>query len=471
MLSHLIAPTLFSAITAPDTSLATVPCAYFGGNYERRNDANIAMLAKMRIVMIEKWEGPCWQDCLGNGTGSLPCQASCGVENDILATFTRIKALNPAVASVLYWNTLLAFPFYSAVGQFAAADALTIDSSTGKPISIRNDNGMEGIGVYGFDTDAGVQLYIDTVKNLTATGVVDGFFGDKWGSGAKQAKSGQWQICNHECGNVTAAQAAAWNAGKAKALAAATAYVGDGPYFANGDFFEGVESNLNGHWAKDPDLDKGDPRDSIKDVARHLVNHSYFYMSCTGDQHWTNDPNDPKSLVSACTDNQLARFLLSVEPGCFLGTNGWSPDYERPLGNPLAPAVYTLGTGDSPATLNRSFASGTYVTFTYDAGGKDGKAEIFWGGKPPPAAPTPAPITCGSCTSSLLSDTTYGKDDVDVKTVAAADDCCTACAANAQCKMWAFHKGGECHLHGPDSEQKEQKGTIAGRIDGRAAAL
>ena len=97
------------AIVAPNTSLATVPCAYFGGNYARRGDANIAMLAKMRLVMLEKWEGSCWQDCLGNGTGSVSCQAGCGVEDYIIDTHRRIKALNPGVSGVLYWNTLLAF--------------------------------------------------------------------------------------------------------------------------------------------------------------------------------------------------------------------------------------------------------------------------------------------------------------------------------------------------------------------------
>ena len=38
------------AIIAPNVSLATVPTAYFGGNYKRRGDENIAMLAKMRLV-------------------------------------------------------------------------------------------------------------------------------------------------------------------------------------------------------------------------------------------------------------------------------------------------------------------------------------------------------------------------------------------------------------------------------------
>ena len=64
--------------------------------------------------MVEKWEGHCWQDCLAD-QASVACEASCGVENDILDTFSRVKKLNPGVATVLYWNTLLAFPFYTAV--------------------------------------------------------------------------------------------------------------------------------------------------------------------------------------------------------------------------------------------------------------------------------------------------------------------------------------------------------------------
>ena len=112
------------------------------------------------------------------------------------------------------------------------------------------------------------------------------FFGDKWGTCAKEGSNGQWQICNHECGNITASQGVAWNAGKRAALAAATKYVGDGPFFANGpEAAIGVQSNLNGHWnTRGSRLLAGDPRDLIADVRRHLQNHSYFYDSCTDDQ-------------------------------------------------------------------------------------------------------------------------------------------------------------------------------------------
>ena len=101
---------------------------------------------------------------------------------------------------------------------------------------------MEGIFVFGFDSEKGQQLYIDAVKNLTSTGLVDGFFGDKWGSHAApdpNSTTSGWQICNHECGAVTEQQGRAWNAGKARVLETVTSIVGEGPYFANGGTFTG----------------------------------------------------------------------------------------------------------------------------------------------------------------------------------------------------------------------------------------
>ena len=42
-------------IVAPSTSLATVPVAYFGGNAAPRPEANLQMLAKMRLSERDKW--------------------------------------------------------------------------------------------------------------------------------------------------------------------------------------------------------------------------------------------------------------------------------------------------------------------------------------------------------------------------------------------------------------------------------
>lgn len=374
------------AIIGVNTSLATVPIGYYGGIASHRGQENIEMLSKARLIIVEKWEGHCWEDCLAGGPGSPSCQPSCGVENAILDTMARVKAINPGVATALYWNTLLAFPFYTAVGKFVDAHAITMDSVTNRPITIENDDDMKGIYVYGFDTDAGVSLFLDTVKNLTSTGLVDGFFGDKWGHGAAVnntpgADPNQMIICNKDqCGTVTAAQGARWNAGKKKALAMATAYVGKGPFYCEGSggLFEGVSANLNGHYINWGPLQSGDPRFMIADVKSHLSKHLYMYISCTHDQSWTTDPNTSATLASKCTTDTLARFLLAVEKGCVLGANGWDPAYDRPLGDPLGTAVYTNASAGHPATLHRNFSSGTSVVFTYDESGKDGNGKIFW---------------------------------------------------------------------------------------------
>ena len=62
-----------AAITPPDTSLDTLPVGYFGGvNCKQRSQENIEMLAKMRVIVIEKWEGPCWYECYSNLTMNPP---------------------------------------------------------------------------------------------------------------------------------------------------------------------------------------------------------------------------------------------------------------------------------------------------------------------------------------------------------------------------------------------------------------
>ena len=85
---------------APNVSLATLPVVYFGGINATRPQANLEMLSRMRAVGIEKWEGPCWSDCLYKGTN---CGPDCNVEQYMLGTLRSVKALNPAVSTFFYW--------------------------------------------------------------------------------------------------------------------------------------------------------------------------------------------------------------------------------------------------------------------------------------------------------------------------------------------------------------------------------
>jgi hypothetical protein len=495
-----IAPT-GPSIVAPNLSLDTVPVGYFGGNAAHRGQANIEMLAKMRLVMIEKWEGHCWQDCLAK-PGSSACLPSCDAEASIIDTMRRIKAINHTVATVMYLNTLLAFPFYSLIGKYEAANALAIDSVTKKPIRLRNDNGMEDIFVYGFDKPEGQKLYLDAIKNYTATGVVDGFYGDKWNKGAtpvdRRHPEGGWNICNKECGSMTAAQAKLWNEGKARVLQAATAYVGEGPYFSYGYYSAApevgnVSSNLDGKWGGSPGLkQKADPRDFITDVQGWLHGasdgstppHKYVFMNSQGDQHWTTDPNDPTSLQGSCVGDCLARFLLGVEVGVILGTDGWDPEYEKPLGDPLGPAVFTPGAAGKPATLTRSFKSGTRAVFTYDgkvdpvSGSTTGTGEVWWGGvKPPPPPPPPPPptIRCGSCGSTVLVGVPFTGHELGHQVTTSAVACCELCAAAgvgcAQWTWWTRARGGHanmtCYQHAAAATRRASKADVVSGVMNR----
>ena len=106
-----------------------------------RPPLNIQMLAKMRLVMVEKWyeryknqlrvlhapcarrallstrvltlvdraaahschhcmhgrEGHCYDECMRNASKGMPCFPSCNVERDMINTLGQAKALNPNV--------------------------------------------------------------------------------------------------------------------------------------------------------------------------------------------------------------------------------------------------------------------------------------------------------------------------------------------------------------------------------------
>ena len=103
-----------AAITPINTSLATIPTGYFGGSPVASRPAyDIAALAQQRVIVIEKWEGPCWAGCIANSsqTPPVPCSPGCGEESYQLATLRRVKAANPSVSTVFYLNSLYDFPF------------------------------------------------------------------------------------------------------------------------------------------------------------------------------------------------------------------------------------------------------------------------------------------------------------------------------------------------------------------------
>jgi len=85
-------PGLCCALATPNKSLATLPIAYLGGTTAPRTPENLAMLSKLRVVVIDKTEGPCWAQCITNTSKGLPCNAQCHAEKDMLATIRAGKS-------------------------------------------------------------------------------------------------------------------------------------------------------------------------------------------------------------------------------------------------------------------------------------------------------------------------------------------------------------------------------------------
>ena len=105
--------------------------------------------------------------------------------------------------------------------------------------------------------------------------------------------------------------------------------------------------------------------------CREQCGFQYIFIGC-GDHsnfaHWHNQTADPDDTDTDCSPNHLALFLLMLEEGMMMGANGWSEDYDKPLGKPLGPAQNVTGPAGNTTGLVRSFASGTKVSFDLGTG-------------------------------------------------------------------------------------------------------
>lgn len=354
-----------AAITPPETSLDTLPVGYFGGvNCNERSQENIKMLAKMRAIVIEKWEGPCWYECYNNLTmvPPVPCQPSCGADNYQMKTIKRAKMANPKLSAVFYLNTLYDFPFLNLHKKFLDANADMVDIN-GKLVAFKNDNGMPNINVFDFSQDVGRDLWTDFVKNLVDSGNVDGLFDDKYDVLATWNDTGSfWQICewgtgrdtwNVSCGIISNETAQKYNTGKPKVLNAIHKMFGP-----TGIIFFNTTKMMR---MKLEDIKS--PLHFAQSVQMALNTYQYCYVQ-TGDLINGNCT----STKSSCTEDQIAMFLLGVEKGAILGCNGWDEQFSKHLGDPTGPAV------QSGNEVERRFKSGTYVI--WDLASKTGK--IYW---------------------------------------------------------------------------------------------
>lgn len=436
--------------------MATIPVGYFGGNEQARPDANLDMLSKMRIVVIEKWEGKCWNECLANQTaGQMECDPGCRQEDIELATLTAVKKRNPKVAGVFYINSWFDFQFYDLHKQMADAGYLLYDHDTGKVAAVHNDNGMSNVNVFDFTQKGARDLWVQNIKNLVATGFVDGIFADKYVIRASNSGKGStgWSSCNgaKDCVILTQEQALAYNSGKEAMLQEMTDFLGPDALF-----WYSTTAQLK-------KVENKSPQEILNDYNAKKDTYKYLYMQ-TQDQH---SNHDPTNIESHCDTEMIAKYMLIAEPGVFLGCNGWDERFSYPLGNPMGPMQESNG-----GKLSRTFSSGTSVTWDPKAS-QGSRATISWANTPVPTpspmptpTPTPAPTPSpspGMC-GEILQDISSSSGDLKMtSTTDTLEDCCALCIAEPKCKAWTWYSDGtgKCHLR--DSLAPKSK---SGRISG-----
>eukprot|EP01043_Picozoa_sp_COSAG02_P052848 COSAG02_NODE_5757_length_4062_cov_12.533687_2_plen_387_part_00 len=338
----------------PAFSWDTVPKFIHTSNASGPVNADaLALLAKFPMVTIEKFQGPC-----GNDPHATP---ACDQEARIIETLKGVKAINPEVSAIFYYNTVLDFAQYKLHGLMEAEPSLMMHDSTGKVIKM--GGGHKDSDVFDFTNPRARALFIEECINATKSGVVDGCFCDRAvDSGPDQGIKGgddrvpcgipgpQGVPCHY---NITGAKAAAYKAGRVKVLTDLQTALGAGPLIANHAF--------------------GPPHDLMVPGSVSFAMNEFFLANNESIQTILLAVANGRGIqahVEKPNESILAAFLIGAGIRSYFGVGGWSesrpnfedhwmPQFDLPLGPPHADATYDAAT----ATWTRAFGKGVKVTF------------------------------------------------------------------------------------------------------------
>ena len=130
-------------VVPPDTSMNTLPLAYYGAQFHRA-PSNIAWLSRMQIVILMQEDGACWKTCcpqagvegqcgpIHNATAIPGCGPECDQHGRQDEVFVRLKALAQSENrrpphTMLYLNSVYDFPFSRTHGLGNAIDLLDVN--------------------------------------------------------------------------------------------------------------------------------------------------------------------------------------------------------------------------------------------------------------------------------------------------------------------------------------------------------
>lgn len=370
----------------PDVSLSTIPVSYYGAVWER-DDANIDMLTKMRIVVLMQEDGECWLKCCpnkGSGNNCQPtpfvipenasehagCDPSCDQHGTQVAVFDRVRAAAKSAGRasphcMMYMNGVYDWPFDAAHGL--GAQEIDVLDINGVPHAETCDPGIYPSFLLDYGRPAGRNAFLGAIRKYVVNGGADGVFLDNFAqipmkcnqtSGVCEAQRNHWIDANTPS-IVTAERVDAYTKGKNESLTtAADLIVGEaGGTFAAFTYPTIKKKDPNGANMACINTKKGqggDPAELI-DMVKAVLGNGYKYLVVQPHRYSSPTRDDKES--SLCSEYEVAKFLLALEEGCFLACNGWSEDFARPLGEPVGPAEIKNG------IMRRRFSSGTEATW------------------------------------------------------------------------------------------------------------
>ena len=409
----LLALLVLATAAPPNTSFATLPVFSYGADVGAvRTDANIAMLAKMRIVALLQQDGTCWARCCpqepyGPGcapagvlNGSLPlpnasvnpgCDPSCDQLAAQAAIFSRVKmaAANSGRGlphCMLYVNHVYDWPFDLAHG--GGAREVDVVDIHGVPHAEVCDPGIYPSFFTDFGRDAGREAFLSSIRTHVVEGPADGVWLDNFnqvpfncsrtstststsgGVGGGGGDCTALRVRNAPVNNasvVTAAQVAAYRKGKQEATTAAVKMVSSTRgvvaaiacnYYS--DSISCTRPNSNG--ASMGYLSQGlveNFRSNITGLVA-LVDEAYAngYTYLLIEISRLLGVSTTEARAGCIEEVGIAAFLLAAREGCFLQCRGTPGiEIERPIGEPLGRAVVT----SDGRMLRRNFSSGVEV--------------------------------------------------------------------------------------------------------------
>lgn len=280
--------------------------------------------------------------------------ATVRAEAHMLAAARQIKALNPSLATVAYFNAFLNWPFYQLAADVAADQTLALHQDSGAPLLVGGDPAFPqppgGMEAFDFTSPRAQAWFSDACVKLVETGALDGCFLDR-----AQA-NGALPVLP----NVSAARAVAWNAGHVDSMLQEQAALAQRGGFVIGNGANTLQPGLPGLMLENFTSDEPGILLLQGYAAQGLIVHAHAGFAqafgyCAG----------------ANLTNALAVFLIGAgDASYFLCCTSYRVDfpesdvfdYQEAYMQPLGPP-HGLGTKNGTVWARVFGAGGTLVTF------------------------------------------------------------------------------------------------------------